>query len=222
MSESARVLITAGPTHEPIDPVRYLGNRSSGKMGFALAEAFAAAGAEVCLVAGPVALPAPTGVERVDVESAADMHAAVTATIGECDIAIFAAAVADFRPVEVSLQKIKKKGEGDAAPVIELERTVDILGSVRGEMGFAGCLVGFAAETEDLEVNARAKLERKGCDLVVANDVSGREIGIGADDNEVLLLFRDGRRSALPRQSKSSLAEKLVEIILALPQAAAP
>jgi len=218
-----RILITAGPTREPIDPVRYLGNRSSGRMGFALAEAFAAAGKKVTLISGPVPLRTPYGVERIDVETAAQMYGAVAAALADVEIAIFAAAVADFRPKKVAGQKIKKAGtdrDGDPAGVdsltLELERTVDILGSVRTPLGVSGTLVGFAAETENLESNARLKLERKGCDLVVANDVSRTDIGFDSADNEVLLVFRDGRVQSLPMQSKRELAEQLVEIIISL------
>lgn len=218
-----RILITAGPTREPIDPVRYLGNRSSGRMGFALAEAFAAAGKKVTLISGPVQLKTPHGVERIDVETAAQMYDAVAAALADVDVAIFAAAVADFRPKKVAGQKIKKAGtDRDGDPVgadpltLELERTVDILGSIRQPLGFSGTLVGFAAETENLEANARLKLERKACDLVVANDVSRTDIGFDSADNEVLLVFREGRVQALPMQSKRELAEKLVEIIVSL------
>jgi len=216
VSARARVLITAGPTREAVDPVRYLGNRSSGKMGFALAEAFLAAGNEVILISGPVHLDTPAGVMRIDVESAAEMHAAVVENIGDVDIAVFAAAVADFRPAQKAGQKIKKDGRsGDRGSLmtLELERTVDILGSVREAMGFSGTLVGFAAETENLAQNARAKLERKGCDLVVANDVSRRDIGFDSGDNEVLLVFRDGREQSMPLQSKRNLADELVGVI---------
>ena len=217
MKGRQRILITAGPTREPIDPVRYLGNRSSGKMGFALAGAFAAAGHSVTLVSGPVALDVPHGVARIDVETAVEMYNAVAAELAEVDIAVFAAAVADFRPMKVAGEKIKKGGPGEADLLcLELERTVDILGSVREPLGFRGVLVGFAAETENLEANARAKMERKGCDLVVANDVSRSDIGFDSSDNEVLLVLRDGTVEVLPMQSKRELAEELVEVILEL------
>lgn len=219
MSGKKRVLITAGPTREAIDPVRYLGNRSSGKMGFALAEAFIAAGNEVLLISGPVHLDTPDGVTRIDVESAAEMHAAVVENIVNADIAVFAAAVADFRPRQAAAQKIKKGDRGTgrgASLILELEPTVDILGSVRAAMGFSGTLVGFAAETENLAVNARAKLDRKGCDLVVANDVSRRDIGFDSADNEVLLVFKSRRETTLPRQSKRDLADELVKVIHSL------
>jgi phosphopantothenoylcysteine decarboxylase/phosphopantothenate--cysteine ligase len=217
VKEEQRILITAGPTREPIDPVRYLGNRSSGRMGFALAEAFAKAGNAVTLVSGPVYLDTPDGVARVDVETAAEMFDAVAANLAEVDVAIFAAAVADFRPKRVAGEKIKKGGEGEADLLtLRLERTMDILGSVRDPLGFGGTLVGFAAETENLQENARAKLQRKGCDLVIANDVSRSDIGFDSSDNEVLLVFRDGLVEALPMQSKTELARQLVEVILEL------
>jgi phosphopantothenoylcysteine decarboxylase/phosphopantothenate--cysteine ligase len=212
-----RILITAGPTREPIDPVRYLGNRSSGRMGFALAEAFAAAGNTVTLVSGPVNLDTPEGVERVDVETAAQMYEAVSVSLPAVEVAIFAAAVADFRPRQIADTKIKKGSEAESQLLtLKLERTVDILGSVRDPLGFEGTLVGFAAETENLEGNARAKLQRKDCDLVVANDVSRHDIGFDSNDNEVLLVFRDGRIETLPLQSKRDLAEELVEMIVGL------
>ena len=199
--------------------MRYLGNRSSGRMGFALAEAFAKAGNSVTLVSGPVQLATPDGVERIDVETAAEMYDAVAAHLSAVDIAIFAAAVADFRPRKVAEQKIKKGGGAGGGPdslTLDLERTADILGSARDLLEFKGTLVGFAAETENIEANACTKLESKGCDLVIANDVSRRDIGFDSTDNEVLLVFRDGRAEARPMQSKQELAASLVEVILEL------
>ena len=205
-------LITAGPTREALDPVRYLSNRSSGRMGFALAAAAAAAGHSVALIAGPVTLATPEGVHRVDVTSAQDMFDAVKATLSTADAAIFSAAVADHRPANPSAQKIKKT---DAALTITLERTPDILGSVRGVFGWRGFLVGFAAETEDLLPHAREKLERKGCDLIVANDVSQPGIGFDSSDNAVTLVFRDGGIRELPRMAKDELAALLIARIVA-------
>jgi phosphopantothenoylcysteine decarboxylase/phosphopantothenate--cysteine ligase len=199
-------LITAGPTREALDPARYLSNRSSGRMGFALAAAAAQAGHSVTLIAGPVALEAPEGVERVDVVSAQEMHDAVRARLPAADIAIFSAAVADYRPARVEAQKIKKSAD---TLTLTLERTPDILGSVRSVFGWRGVLVGFAAETENLLANARAKLERKGCDLVVANDVSQAGIGFDAAENEVTLVSAAGDET-LPRMSKASLAEVII------------
>lgn len=206
-----RVLVTAGPTREPLDPVRYLTNRSSGKMGYALARAFAQAGHPVLLISGPTSIPIPEDVDFLPVETAADMHAAVSRHLGRMDVAVFAAAVADYTPANVAEQKLKKTGE---SLTLELVRTPDILGGARAN-GFAGTLVGFAAETENLEANAREKLAKKGCDLVVANDVSQPGIGFDSDRNEVLLVYPD-RTEALPADEKEHLAIHLVEAILAL------
>lgn len=204
-----KVLITAGPTVEPIDPVRYLTNRSSGKMGYALAAAAAKRGHSVLLISGPTALEIPEGVDYMPIESAADMYQAVQSQIGRHDLAIFAAAVADYTPAEISEQKLKKVGN---EMTITLKRTKDILGSAREVMGFAGTLVGFAAETEDVIENARGKCLRKGCDLVIANDVSRRDIGFDSSENEVTLVYPD-RSEALPQDSKEHLAFHLIEII---------
>jgi phosphopantothenoylcysteine decarboxylase/phosphopantothenate--cysteine ligase len=206
-----RVLVTAGPTREPLDPVRYLTNRSSGKMGYALARAFAQAGHPVLLISGPTSIPIPEDVDFLPVETAADMHTAVSRHIGRMDVAVFAAAVADYTPANVAEQKLKKTGESFT---LELVRTPDILGGVRAN-GFAGTLVGFAAETENLEANAREKLAKKGCDLVIANDVSQPGIGFDSDRNEVVLVYPD-RTEALPADEKEHLAIHLVEAILAL------
>jgi phosphopantothenoylcysteine decarboxylase/phosphopantothenate--cysteine ligase len=206
-----RVLVTAGPTREPLDPVRYLTNRSSGKMGYALARAFAQAGHPVLLISGPTSIPIPEDVDFLPVETAADMHTAVSRHIGRMDVAVFAAAVADYTPANVAEQKLKKTGE---SLTLELVRTPDILGGVRAN-GFSGTLVGFAAETENLEANAREKLAKKGCDLVIANDVSQPGIGFDSDRNEVVLVYPD-RTEALPADEKEHLAIHLVEAILAL------
>lgn len=208
-----QVLITAGPTREPIDPVRYLTNRSSGKMGYALAHAFAHAGHHVLLVSGPTALDVPDGVDFLPVMTAAEMHDAVMRYLPKQDIAVFAAAVADYTPAAVADQKIKKTGD---TLTLELVRTPDILGSARER--FQGTLVGFAAETEDLEANARKKLLGKRCDLVIANDVSQPGIGFDSDRNEVLLVYPD-RSVALPADDKAHLAIHLADAILALASA---
>jgi len=214
-----RILITAGPTQEAIDPVRFLSNRSSGKMGYAIAEAAARAGHQVVLVSGPTRLEAPDEVELHPVRTAADMYEAVAKQIGDCDAAIMVAAVADYRPVAVAEQKIKKtSGDGETLS-LELERTEDILGSARTKMGFEGTLVGFAAETENLEANARDKLRRKNCDLVVANDVSRFDIGFDSDNNALTLLFADGRREELSDAPKSELAVELLRHIEAIERA---
>ncbi len=163
------ILVTAGPTREPIDPVRYISNRSSGKMGYELAAAFARAGHSVLLISGPTALDVPAGVDFLPVETAAEMHEAVARHLGRMNIAVFAAAVADYTPASAAPRKIKKSG---GTLSLELVKTTDILGSAREPLGFTGTLVGFAAETENLLANARDKLTRKGCDLIIANDVS--------------------------------------------------
>jgi phosphopantothenoylcysteine synthetase/decarboxylase len=210
MPAPLRFLITAGPTREAIDPVRFTSNRSSGKMGFAVAQAAAEAGHRVALVTGPVTLPTPVGVERRNVVSAEDMFEAVEELIPGTDVAILTAAVADYRPVCAEPQKIKKE-EGQL--LLAFERTRDILGAMRTHLGFRGVLVGFAAETQDVLANAEAKLIRKGCDVIVANDVSQGGIGFEANDNEVTLLFADGPPRALPRMSKLEIARELVRVI---------
>lgn len=203
-----RVLVNAGPTYEDIDPVRFLGNRSSGKMGFAVAQAAASAGARVTLIAGPVALTTPDGVRRIDVRSAREMHDAVLAAAREADIFIAAAAVADWRPAQSSAQKIKKRG--DAAHAIALIENPDILAEVAA-LDPHPFLVGFAAETENLEANARDKLARKKIDMIAANQV-GEGLGIDADDNALHLYWSDGDE-ALPRSAKRELADALIERI---------
>ncbi len=204
-----RVLITAGPTRERLDPVRYISNRSSGKMGLALAEAARAAGAEVTLVAGPVSLPTPNGVKRIDVESAAQMHEAVDGAVGTADVFIGTAAVADYRPAVVAERKIKKSGE---RVEIVLERTPDILASVaaRAQRPF---VVGFAAETHDVETYARGKLESKNLDLIAANEVGDDKV-FDRDDNALIVLWRDGRLPIGPA-SKQVVAKELIELIAA-------
>ena len=206
------ILVTAGPTREPLDPVRFISNRSSGKMGYELAAAFAHAGHTVLLISGPTALDVPDGVDFLPAETAAEMHAAVSHHIGRMDIAIFAAAVADYTPAAIAPQKLKKSAD---TLTLELVKTPDILGSARTVFGFNGTLVGFAAETENLEANSRDKLRRKGCDLIVANDVSKPGIGFDSNQNEVLLVYPN-HNEALPLASKHDLAHQLVQAILAL------
>ncbi len=203
-----RVMITAGPTREAIDPVRYISNHSSGKMGFALAAAAAEAGAEVTLVAGPVALPTPSGVCRVDVQTAEQMHAAVMARVALCEVFIGCAAVADYRPAEVAPQKIKKTGETLS---LQLVRNPDIISEVAASHP-RPFTVGFAAETNDVLLHARQKLERKGLDLVIANDVSRNDIGFGSDRNEVRIVFAEGESEPF-LGSKRAVAQALVEDI---------
>ncbi len=205
-----RVLITAGPTREAIDPVRYLTNRSSGKMGYAMAAAAAHAGHKVLLISGPTSLDVPAGVDFLPIESAEEMYQAVSNYLPRTDAAIFAAAVADYTPATRADQKIKKSGDTLS---LDLVKTKDILGSARSEMGFAGFLVGFAAETENVEANARMKLEAKGCDLIVANDVSRADIGFDTHENEALLIFPD-RTEHFPKAPKHDLAMRIVAMLV--------
>lgn len=204
------VLVSAGPTYEDIDPVRFIGNRSSGRMGFAVAAAAVAAGARVTLVAGPVDLPTPTGVaERVDVRRAREMHAAVLAAASGCDIYISAAAVGDYRPRETSERKIKKQRGSDGF-TLELEENPDILMAVTA-LPRPPFVVGFAAETHDVETYARDKLERKKLDMIAANQV-GEGLGFECADN-ALTVYWPGGRKVLPRTDKAELARNLVACI---------
>jgi len=203
------VVVSAGPTREPIDPVRYLGNRSSGRMGFAIAAEAARRGAAVTLVAGPVSLPTPEAVQRVDVETAEEMRRALAEASRGADLIVMAAAVADFRPREVAAAKIKKTGA--APPPIALERTVDILTEL-ATTAPAALRVGFAAETGDLRAEARAKLERKGADLIVANDVGAPGIGFGSAENEVTVFRRTGEPVFVSRRPKEEVAKALLDL----------
>jgi phosphopantothenoylcysteine decarboxylase/phosphopantothenate--cysteine ligase len=206
------VLVTAGPTIEDIDPVRYVSNRSSGAMGYRVAEAARDRGARVILVSGPTALPAPSGVTFVAVRSAEEMQQAVAAQVGAASVVIAAAAVSDYRPARASASKLKKTG----APMpLELVRTPDILKGL-GDAKGGRLLVGFAAETEDLVANARRKLETKNLDLIVANDVTAPGAGFGGDTNAVVLLRRDGQRRDVPLASKREVAERILDEVVAL------
>ena len=207
------VLVTAGPTYEDIDPVRFIGNRSSGRMGFAVAAAARAAGARVTLVAGPVALAAPEGVRRVDVRSAAQMHEAVLAAL-PADVYVGAAAVADFRPADVAAQKIKKQ-PGGGGLVLELVRTRDILAEVATHPSRPALVVGFAAETTDLEANALAKLHGKKLDLVCANRVGVAGSGFESDDNTLEVYWRGGHQRLGPGP-KTTIATGLVQRVAAM------
>jgi phosphopantothenoylcysteine decarboxylase/phosphopantothenate--cysteine ligase len=204
--EGRTVVVTAGPTREAIDPVRYITNRSSGKMGYAIASAAAAQGACVTLVSGPVSLPEPPGIDVVNVESAEEMYAASHEAIGDADIFIAAAAVADYKPTDISQQKIKKNDEG---MTLELVRCPDILASVAA-LDTPPFTVGFAAETENVIEYARGKLEKKKLDMIVANRV-GRDCGFDYDDNTATALWHDGEK-AFPKLSKVDLARKLIEL----------
>jgi len=216
--EGQRVLVTAGPNREPIDPVRFISNRSTGKMGFAMAAAAWRRGATVDLVAGPTTLATPHGVTRVDVQTAHEMHQAVLAAFDAASIVVMTAAVADYRPAQVGAQKLKK---GPGGLTLALVRTVDILADIAPRKG-GRLIVGFAAETEDVLANAARKLTEKGLDLIVANDVAGTDTGFGVDTNAVTLLDASGHREAVPLMSKAETADRILDRIVAmLPTAAA-
>jgi len=205
-----RVVITAGPTQEAVDPVRFLGNRSSGRMGFALAREAWLRGAEVILVSGPVALPDPEGVRVIRVETARQMLAAVDGVIGSAHVAIFAAAVADFRPASAAESKLKR-GELADTPLIRLAENPDVAGTTR-KLGRPGCIrVGFALETQNLVASARAKLEAKGFDLIVANDPGEEGAGFGVTTNRVTILDRGGSEDALPVLPKDRVASAILD-----------
>ncbi len=203
-----RVLLTSGSTREPIDPVRYVGNRSSGKMGFALAEALSDLGAEVSLVSGPASVPAPQGIPCHWVETAHEMHAAVMDQVGDADIFVGVAAVADYRPRQAADEKIKKNKD---IVILELVRNPDILAEVAARDGAPFC-VGFAAETQQVEVYAEAKRQAKGLDLIAANQVGAGEGGFESDRNALLLLW-EGGHEALPMMPKRELAQRLAGVI---------
>lgn len=203
-----RVLLTAGPTREPIDPVRFISNRSSGKMGFAVAQAARDAGAQVLMICGPVSLATPPGIQRIDVESAADMLAAVQSQVRPDDIFISTAAVADYRPAQAAEHKIKKTEENLA---LQMARTTDIIGTLAAGALRPAFVVGFAAETDAVEQNARSKMLRKNLDMIAANEV-GHAKAFDCSDNELIVLWRNGRR-LLPRNAKTQLARELIELI---------
>ena len=206
------VLVTAGPTQEALDPVRFLTNRSSGRMGYAVAEAAAQRGANVLLVSGPTALETPAGVTRLDVRTAAEMLQAVEKHFPEAHFAIFAAAVADYRPAETAAQKIKKTG-GEIT--VRLEPNPDILAAAARKKGHR-LVVGFAAETEKVADNARKKLKEKDTDLIVANDVTAEGAGFDVDTNVVTLFARDGRDLPLPKLTKREVAHRILDEVLRL------
>jgi phosphopantothenoylcysteine decarboxylase/phosphopantothenate--cysteine ligase len=210
--EGQTVLITAGPTCEDLDPVRYLTNRSSGKMGYAVAEAAVRRGAKTILISGPTALEAPNGVQRIDVRTAEDMLRAVNENFERATIAIFAAAVADYRPAKSFDQKIKREKE---SLTITLETNADILATVAKNKGNR-LVVGFAAETECVAENARKKLTAKNADIIVANDVTAEGAGFDVDTNVVTLFSRDGRDVALPRMSKTEVAQRILDEVVRL------
>ena len=205
-----RVLVSAGPTYEDIDPVRFIGNRSSGKMGFAIAEAAAGAGAETVLVAGPVRLPTPPGVHRIDVRSAAQLREAVLAAL-PADAYVSAAAVADWTPREIAPGKLKKQPGVDTF-TLELVRTADVLAEVAVHPLRPRLVLGFAAETGDVEANARAKLAAKRIDFIAANQVGVEGSGFESDDNALAVIGHDSLRRLGPAP-KTELAQALIELI---------
>lgn len=206
------VLVTAGPTHEDLDPVRFIANRSSGKMGYAVAEAAVKRGARVILISGPTALETPEGVDRIDVRTAEEMLRAVQARFSPVTIAVFAAAVADYRPAEPAATKIKRKND---ALTIRLEPNPDILATMARDKG-ERLVVGFAAETDHVAENARKKLTAKNADLIVANDVTAEGAGFDLDTNIVTIFSRDARDLPLPRMTKSEVAQRILDEILRL------
>ena len=213
-----RVVVTAGGTQEPLDPVRFLTNASSGKMGVALAEAARDLGAGVTLIHAPLAVPVPPGVESVPVRTAAEMCDAVLARLAQTDVLIGAAAVADFRPADPAVQKIKKT-PGQEDLTVRLARNPDILAEVatrRANLGWPKVVIGFAAETQDLLANAAAKLVSKRLDIIVANDVTEAGSGFGSDDNRVTLLYAGGRQEPLPIMAKGEVARRVCEAALVL------
>ena len=202
-----RFVVTAGPTREAIDPVRFISNRSSGKMGYAIAEAALAKKHEVTLISGPAAIPAPRGAKFVPITSADEMFEAVKNATRKCDVFVMCAAVADYKPASVSSLKMKKKRGGLALKLIP---TRDILASLPKRRGYL--VVGFAAETHNLANHAQKKLRAKNCDAIVANDVSGSEIGMESDENEVTVFFRGGEKQKILRAPKKIIGRELVKI----------
>ncbi|HYK24014.1 MAG TPA: bifunctional phosphopantothenoylcysteine decarboxylase/phosphopantothenate--cysteine ligase CoaBC [Candidatus Acidoferrum sp.] len=206
-----RFLITAGPTREPIDPVRYISNRSSGKMGYAIAEAALTEGHDVTLISGPASVEPPRNANLIPVSTSDEMFEAVRRHADKCDICVLCAAVADYKPADVSSIKIKKS---DAKFRLELIPTRDILDSLGHKQDRQFVLVGFAAETDHVEENAAKKLRAKNCDIVVANDVSDADSGMESDVNEVIILFRNGEKTKISRAQKKNIARELVKIFL--------
>jgi len=206
-----RVLVTAGPNREPIDPVRFISNRSTGKMGFAVAAAAWRRGADVTLITGPTSLPTPHGVRRIDVQTADDMHRAVAAEFQQATMLFMTAAVADYRPAQVADQKLKK---GPGALTLTLTRTTDVLGAIAPSKG-ERVVIGFAAETQDVIANAARKLREKGLDLIVANDVADTRTGFAVDTNAVTIIDAAGRQESVPLMTKAEVADRVLERALA-------
>ncbi len=204
-----KFVVTAGPTREPIDPVRFISNRSSGKMGYAIAEAVLEAGHEVTLISGPTALAAPKNARVVNITTADELYDAVHAHAPHCDVLVMCAAVSDYKPVESFAQKMpKQRGEFS----LRLTATRDILASLPNERSYL--VVGFAAETDDLEESAQKKLRAKNCDMIVANDVSRADVGMESDENAVEIFAKNGAHTKIPRTKKILIARELVKKIL--------
>ena len=210
--QGRRVLVTAGPTREAIDPVRYISNRSSGKMGYAIADAARRRGATVTLISGPTSLPVPAGVDVTQITTAQQMHDAVMANASRSHVVIKAAAVADFAPVDVAEQKIKKTVDRDEMS-LTLKKNPDILAAL-SKVQPRPFIVAFAAETNSVEANAREKLQRKDADLIVANDVSKSGIGFDSEENEVLIISRDGESSRLEKAPKFVIANRILDVVV--------
>ena len=204
-----RIVVTAGGTREPVDPVRYIGNRSSGKMGYALAEAARDRGAEVSLITAAVYLPQPAGVDIIAVETALQMKQAVAGAVKGADALIMAAAVADYQPASVARAKIKKKSP---SLTLELVRTPDILAEVNGDF----VKIGFAAESEDIVANAKRKLQEKRLDLIVANDITSKDSGFGSDTNKVTIISREGKVDNLPLMTKREVADRVLDRVVGI------
>lgn len=204
-----KFVVTAGPTREAIDPVRFLSNRSSGKMGYAIAEAAIAAGHKVTLISGPATVAPPEGTQLIPIVTSDELHDAVQRAVRECDVLVMCAAISDYKPATVEPRKMKKRKTRFA---LELIPTRDILASLPKE-DRNYFVVGFAAETHDLETNARKKLREKNCDMIVANDVSKTESGMESDENAVTIFFRNGESRTISRAAKKIIARELVKII---------
>lgn len=202
-----RFVVTAGPTREAIDPVRFISNRSSGKMGYAIAEAALAKNHEVTLISGPAAIAPPRDANVVSITSADELYRAVHRSVRRCDVFVMCAAVSDYKPAVRAARKLKKQKTGFALKLIP---TRDILASLPKRRRYL--VVGFAAETHDLKINADKKLRAKNCDAIVANDVSGSEIGMESDENEVVIFFRNGEIKKISRAPKKNIARELVKI----------
>ena len=204
-----KFVVTAGPTREAIDPVRFLSNRSSGKMGYAIAEAALAAGHQVTLISGPSCLTPPEDVQFTSITTSDELHDEVHRAVRECEVLVMSAAVSDYKPVKVERRKMKKRKTPFALALVPIR---DILASLpKKNRGYL--VVGFAAETHNLETNARKKLREKNCDLIVANDVSKTDSGMESDENAVKIFFRNGKTKTISRRSKKNIARELVKII---------